>query len=170
MLKSGIHFLKLYLWEELLLLIIIVFLFVRHPNPVIVSIIFYSYVFLVLLIHDTYLSYWIKKDLWEIKKERSYGVLIIIFITLLLIWQFRFETIIFLTLFICFALYDWDERMIATGALVSLASSLIHLMAKQYAHAEQMAVYAYYFLVITVILKIIEYKRFPERIKADDQE
>ena len=56
--------------------------------------------------------------------------------------------------------------MVATGAIVSLAACPVLLIAQQQSVAEQMAVYAYYFLVMTVALQIVEYKRHPEL--ADD--
>ena len=59
-------------------------------------------------------------------------------------------------------LYQWDSRLVAGGALISLISSLILLVAKQDALAEQMAVYAFYLLAMTVVLQIIEFKRHPE--------
>mgnify|MGYP001619711074 CR=1 FL=1 len=53
------------------------------------------------------------------------------------------------------------RRVIAAGALVSLASCPFLLIVGEDSFAEQMAVYAYYFLVMTVVLQIIEFKRSP---------
>ncbi len=170
MFKKAIHFLKSYLLEGILLLIVVGFLFVQHLEVANIVEILVSYILLVLLINDTFLVKGLKKGMGDIKKERWYWLLILIFVALLAIWQFSLESIIFLTLFVSFALYSWDSRIVATGALISLASCPILLIAKKDAYAEQMAVYAYYFLVITVILQIIEYKRHPELFKDDQDE
>jgi len=169
MLKRVWHFLHHYILEEILLLVLVVFLLVQQLEWFLSVIVLVSYVFIVLLINDTFLARGIKKGLKDIKKDYLYFFLILIFVVLLVIWQFSLEAIIFLTLFVSFALYGWDSRITATGALVSLASCPILLITKQDAYAEQMAVYAYYFLVITVVLQIIEYKRHPERFKDDEK-
>jgi len=165
MLKRGLNFLRQYLLEEVLLLLVGIFIFVQQLELLYVVNILIGYVLIVLLLNKTFLYKGIRKGLRDIKKERWYWMLILIIISLLFIWQFSFEAIIFLTLFTAFALYGWDSRIIATGALISLASCPILLIAKQDVYAEQMAVYTYYFLVMTVVLQIIEYKRHPELYK-----
>lgn len=169
MLKRGLHFLRQYLLEELLLLIVGIFSFIQHFEMLYVVDILLGYIIAVLLLNKTFLYKGIKKGLKDIKKNHWYWLIILIVVALLFIWQFSFEAIIFLTLFIAFVLYAWDSRIIAMGALISLALCLILLFAKQDASAEQMAIYAYYFLVITVILQIIEHKRYPEKIKDDNE-
>ena len=89
---------------------------------------------------------------------------------LLFIWQFSFEVIFFLTLFLAFALYGWDNRVIGGLALLSLASCPFLLLFKQADLAEIMAVYAYFFLVLTVVLQIIEYQRHPELFREAENE
>jgi len=56
-------------------------------------------------------------------------------------------------------LYILDSRLSAGAALVLLASCPILLIAKKDSLAETMAVYAYYFLVITVITQIRELRK-----------
>lgn len=169
MLKRVWHFLHLYRYEEILLLVMAVFLVVQHLEWFLSLIVVVSYVCIVLLINNTFLAKGIKKALKDIQKDYLYFFLLIILIALLVIWQFSLEAIIFLTIFVSFALYGWDSRVTAIGALISLASCPILLITKQDVYAEQMAVYAYYFLVITVVLQIIEYKRHPERFKDDEK-
>ena len=62
-------------------------------------------------------------------------------------------------LFLFFLVYEWENRIIAFLALISLASCPVLLSLKKDDIAETMAVYAYFFLVMTVVLQIIEYKR-----------
>jgi hypothetical protein len=62
-------------------------------------------------------------------------------------------------LFLLFLVYEWENRIIAVLALLSLASCPVLLSLKKDDLAETMAVYAYFFLVMTVVLQIVEYKR-----------
>jgi len=70
-------------------------------------------------------------------------------------------------LFLLFLVYEWENRIIGVLALISLASCPFLLQFKKDALAEQIAVYAYFFLVMTVILQIVEYKRHPEKYKEE---
>jgi len=70
-------------------------------------------------------------------------------------------------LFLSFVLYDWDNRVIGVMALISLASCPFLLQFKQDAIAENMAVYAFFLLVMVVVLQLIEYKRRPELFKEE---
>jgi len=104
----------------------------------------------------------IKKDV--ITKKKRGVVLLIAFV---LIWIFLgLNAGLLWLLFLAFALYDWDNRIIGVMALISLATCPLLLALKQDAYAEQMAVYAYFFLVMVVVLQIIEYKRHPEVFEA----
>lgn len=62
-------------------------------------------------------------------------------------------------LFFVFLFCAWENRVIAAMALVSLSSCPVLLQFKQDKVAEEMAVYAYFFLVMTVVLQMIEYRR-----------
>src|SRR5437016_833192 len=64
--------------------------------------------------------------------------------------------------FLAFLLFAWDTRIPGVLALLFLASCPVLLIFHLDTRAEQSAVYAYYFLVMTVVLQIVEYKRKPE--------
>ena len=70
-------------------------------------------------------------------------------------------------LFLSFAVYEWENRVVGVLALVSLASCPVLLSLNQNDWAEVMAEWAYFFLVITVILQLIEYKRHPDRFAEE---
>jgi len=108
----------------------------------------------------------IKRDILD--KKILIVLLIVISVTLGFLWGLSAGLLWFL--FLAFALYDWDNRVIGVMALISLVSCPFLLSFKQDALAEQMAVYAYFFLVMTVVLQIIEYKRHPELFKEDEKE
>ncbi len=108
----------------------------------------------------------IKTDILA-KKKRGI-ILIIVSIICGVFWGISAGLLWFL--FLAFALYDWDNRAIGVIALISLTSCPFLLSFKQDAMAETMAVYAYFLLVMTVALQIIEYKRHPELFKDDQSE
>ncbi|OGG51395.1 hypothetical protein A2704_03440 [Candidatus Kaiserbacteria bacterium RIFCSPHIGHO2_01_FULL_54_36b] len=69
------------------------------------------------------------------------------------------------SVFFAFVFYRWDTRIIGSFAILALTACPILLALEEKAFAEQMAVYAYYFLVMTVLLQIIEFKFRPEGIE-----
>lgn len=116
---------------------------------------------------------WIVKLFKLIKKDilakKIWGVILVaISIIFGVLWGLSAGLLWFL--FLAFALYDWDNRVIGVMALIFLVSCPFLLSFEQDALAEQMAVYAYFFLVMTVVLQIIEYKRHPELFKDDEKE
>ncbi|MDD4409538.1 MAG: hypothetical protein PHW52_02670 [Candidatus Pacebacteria bacterium] len=62
-------------------------------------------------------------------------------------------------LFLIFLFCAWDSRFIAFLALICLTTCPILLQVKQDKIAEEVAVYAYFFLVMTVVLQMFEYWR-----------
>jgi signal transduction histidine kinase len=72
-------------------------------------------------------------------------------------------------LFTLFLLYEWENRVFGVVALLCLAACPILLALKLDDVAEQVAVYAYFFLVMTVALQLVEFKRHPERFPEDEK-
>ncbi len=70
--------------------------------------------------------------------------------------------------FLSFAFYDWENRIIGVVAILCLASCPVLLQLKLDDRAEMMAVYAYFFLAMTVGLQLIEFKRFPARFPDEE--
>ncbi len=62
-------------------------------------------------------------------------------------------------LFLLFFVYEWESWVIGVVALIILTSCPILLLFNQNTWSEAMTVYAYFFLVMTVVLQIIECKR-----------
>ncbi len=100
----------------------------------------------------------IKRDITSKKKK---GVIIVVVSILIGIYLGISAGLLWL-LFLVFAFYDWDNRIIGVIALICLASCPFLLQFHQDAIAETMAVYAFFFLVMVVALQLIEYKRHPE--------
>jgi hypothetical protein len=90
-------------------------------------------------------------------KIKKWWILVLIAVGIFTIWKLGIISGLLWLLFLSFLLFEWDSRVIAFLALVSLASCPFLLILKKEAPAEQMAIYAYYFLVMTVVLQIIEY-------------
>lgn len=84
-------------------------------------------------------------------------------------WLWGLEAFILWFLFLTFLFYRFDSRVIGVLAILSLITCPILLSLEMQAEAEQMAVYAYFFLVMTVVLQIVEFKR-DERSEPREKE
>lgn len=82
-------------------------------------------------------------------------------------WLWGLSPAMLWLLFLLFLVYEWENRIIGVLALLALAACPALLSLGQNARAETMAVYAYYFLVMTVALQIAEYKRHPSDYAED---
>ena len=105
-----------------------------------------------------------KNVLVDIKNKKWQG-LIVVFFTIVAFFLWGLSSTILWLLFLAFLVYGWENRIIAVLALFSLAVCPILLTFKKESLAEQMAVYAFFFLVMTVILQIIDY-RFGEYLRG----
>lgn len=92
----------------------------------------------------------------KIKKKR--GVVLLLLVALIY-WKFGLNGALLWLLFLSFLFYGWENRIIATAALLCLASCPFLLHYKKDDLTETMAVYAYFFLVMTVVLQMAELKR-----------
>ncbi len=148
---------------EIVLFVILGFLMMLWEAGLELSgIVLFVYFISIIGLNSRYVQWGIARGLGDMRRDALSFALLIIFLTLLIIWEFKTESIFFLITFSAFLLYGWDSRVVAGGALVSLASCPFLLIVGEDAFAEQMAVYAYYFLVMTVVLQIIEFKLHPE--------
>ena len=96
----------------------------------------------------------------DITTKWKRGVLAVV-VAGLFFWLYGLNVGILWLLFLLFLVYEWENRIVGVLALIALASCPILLSLPQDALAETMAVYAYFFLVMTVALQIVEYKRHP---------
>ena len=101
------------------------------------------------------------------KRINIYLLLLFVVVVLGIYYYLGLMASFFWGVFILFALFDFDNRIVGWFAILCLVACPIYLWAKQDAIAEQIAVYAFFFLVITVTLQIIELVRFPERFKEE---
>ena len=89
--------------------------------------------------------------------------IIVLIILALALWYFVSLTAAFFwTIFVGFAIFKLDSTIVAQAALVCLVMLPILLATGKDGVAEQVAVYAYFLLAMTVGLQIIELKRNPE--------
>jgi hypothetical protein len=151
------------MWLEIILFCILVTALAMWGFPSLYSaIVFILFLAIILPLNSPSVSNGIQRGITDIVHDRWAAALIVICITLSVIWNASPDSIFFSTLFLCFLLYKWDSRIVAAGALISLAICPMLLLLNQNVWAELMAVYAYFFLVITVALQIVEYKRHPQ--------
>jgi len=101
----------------------------------------------------------VRNDVWS-KPKRGVAALVI---AAVFFWMYGIGAALLWLLFLLFLVYEWENRIIGVFSLISLVSCPILLALNQHDVAETMAVYAYFFLVMTVALQIVEYKRHPER-------
>lgn len=100
----------------------------------------------------------IAKILNQIKQKPTFLILgIIFYIIFNSIWGFI--AALFLGTFLLFAMYQWDSRVFIGFGLLFLLATPFYLLQRKELMAEEMAVYAYYFLFLGVILQLIEYIR-----------
>ena len=64
--------------------------------------------------------------------------------------------------FVLFLLYDFDNRFLGAVAILCLTACPVLLALYMDDVAEQVAVYAFFFLVMTVVLQLVDLKRHPE--------
>lgn len=107
-----------------------------------------------------------RRVLADFKTKWKRGMVALI-IASLFFWWYDLSAGLLWLLFLLFLVYEWENRIIGVLALLSLASCPVLLSFNQDAYAETMAVYAYFFLVMTVALQIVEYKRHPEEYAED---
>ena len=79
------------------------------------------------------------------------------------------ESVFFWLLFLSFLFFGWDSRYVGALAILALTTCPVLLSLDEEVLAEVMAVYAYYLLVMTVVLQIIEFKRHPERFEENEE-
>ncbi len=128
---------------------------------------FAAFLAIVIPLNTPVISRGISKGLRDVRRDYLSAMLVAVTIILLAIWSVSLESIFFIAVFLSFLLYAWDSRILAACALASLASCSFLLSFNQNALAEQMAVYAYFFLVMTVALQIVEYKRHQNEYAKD---
>jgi hypothetical protein len=162
--------LKFYYLEVVLLVVTIAAVIVGHFKYQINLVFFVFYVLVVVFLNKNFITSGVLKGLRDIRKQILKTYLLLIIVALMLIWGIGTELVIFWTIFLMFAFYSWDNRITAVGAIISLATCPILLIAKQDVAAERVAVYAFFFLTMTVTLQIVEYKRHPERFPDDEED
>jgi len=106
----------------------------------------------------------LKRGKRDIINKKIYTALLVIILGLL-VWKFSLESAILWTIFLAFLFYGWEDRILAGIALAFLVSCPIFLIAERKVIAEQAAIYAYYFLVMTVALQIAKLCGLNRRIR-----
>lgn len=92
------------------------------------------------------------------KKYFDYGLVAFSFLLgFYLRWEM--QNILFFSFVIWIILNPQSSRFLASVTLYFLAFTPLLIIIKREDHAEKFAIYAYYFLALTVIFAIIEHKR-----------
>ncbi len=100
----------------------------------------------------------------DIKNKKWQGLIVVLFtIVAFLLWGI--SSALLWLLFLIFLVYGWENRVLAVLALICLVLCPFLLLFNKETWAEPMAVYAFFFLVMTLILQLIDY-RFGEYLKS----
>ena len=99
-----------------------------------------------------------KRAIADIKKNKTYGILLVIFF-ILIFWKISLSVALLWVLFFSFLFYKWENRVIIGLGLLSLIACPFLLAGGKQEMAEMIAVFAYYFLAMGVALQIIEFKQ-----------
>ncbi|MCK5510891.1 hypothetical protein KAI65_05125 [Candidatus Parcubacteria bacterium] len=118
-----------------------------------------------------FIVFWIiksaKRAVADIKKNKTYGGLLMIFFALIF-WKISLSAALLWVLFFSFLFYKWENRIIIGLALLCLLACPFLLAGGKQEIAEAIAVYAYYFLAMGVVLQIIEFKRNPDGVSEKE--
>lgn len=98
-------------------------------------------------------------------KAKKWWILILAIVGMFIIWQLGIMWGLLWLVFLSFSIFEWDSWIIAFLALIFLVSCLFLTIYKKDLLAEQAAIYAFYFLVMTVVLQIVEYVGRPKNTK-----
>jgi hypothetical protein len=99
----------------------------------------------------------LKSVLADLKNKRWRG-LIILAISIAAYFLWGFSSFILWLIFLAFLAYGWENGIMAACAIICLVSCPIMLAYKAEALTEQITVYAFFFIVMAVILQMINYK------------
>lgn len=91
--------------------------------------------------------------------SKKYLTILLLVVFGLIAWRFSWESAILWVVFLAFLIYRWESRLLAGAALIFLAICPFYLYYQYDDIAEQMAIYAYFLLVMFVVLEIIEFVR-----------
>ena len=157
--KRMVQLLRLGAYEIIMLVTIITALVLWNASLNVGTLVLCFGFFVILMLNSRPFYRSVMHGLGDILTNHKVGALLAIVLVLLLMWSFTWGNIFFILLFLSFLLYRWESRVIAALALAFLAMCPILLSFNSDwgdAAAQQMAVWAYLLLVITVALQAID--------------
>lgn len=152
-----------FLLEGLLFVVMLVFAIIQPLSLFSLVTLGMAYLFVVLFVNTPLLYGGLLRGFQDMRIHYLYTCLLAIILLLSALWGFAIESVFFMVALFAFISYSWDSRILAFGALVTLSLCPILLIAKQDMYAEQIAIYAYYFLILTVIVQLVEIKRHSDK-------
>ena len=96
---------------------------------------------------------------WEQIKERPWPMVLIGIFALVVAWYVDIVSALLWMIFLMFLVYRWESRILGAAAIVLLVVCPLLISLNLEPYAELIAVYAFFFLVMTVVLQIVEMKR-----------
>jgi len=154
-----LSFLREYRLESALFVVLVAFCAIWDFQLIYSTIAVTLFLIVVFGINDTLISRGIGSGIVDIRSRPLFLVFTLVMLVFFLILGITYETAAFLVAFLVFALYAWDYRIFAVCTVLALTGCIVLLILDIQSVAEQMAICAYYFLVMTIMLQFIEYGR-----------
>jgi hypothetical protein len=101
-------------------------------------------------------------------RRQPWKVAAVVIVFGLLNWFAGFVAAFFWSLFLLFALFGWDGRLFFCWALVFLIACPLYLLQRKEGMAENVAIYAYYFMCLGLFLDLIDYVRTKNKNPKND--
>jgi hypothetical protein len=102
---------------------------------------------------------------WEDIKAWRWPMIPILIVFLVAAWYVDIVSAFLWLIFLMFLVYRWESRILGAIAIILLVVCPILLSIGQEPWAELIAVYAFFFLVMTVTLQIVDLKRGARHLK-----
>lgn len=110
------------------------------------------------------------REAWKDIKARPRWAVLYIGVFLVVAWYVDIVSALLWMIFLMFLVYRWDNRILGAAAIVLLVACPILLSVGLEPWAELIAVYAFFFLVMTVTLQLVELKRGTRHLKVTHKE
>ncbi len=124
-----------------------------------VLIIFCIYVTIVLSVNNTSTFQRLNKLISRMFSDSKSIAIVLLVIVLLYIWGISLWAIVLVVGFISSVLYQWSSKIFAISTALAFLACACLLIINLQTLAQTISVYAYCFLVMTIVIKLIENKR-----------
>lgn len=102
----------------------------------------------------------------DVQRKKKRGIIVFL-ISVIVFFLWGFSSALFWLLFLSFLVYGWENRIFAFLALVFLIFCPILIYLGKEIMAEKIAIWAFFFLVMSVVLQMVEFKKIPKIYRGE---